>query len=73
MRLIEFTTQHPVPDSTNEDIGSMPDWQTVVAIAAAAKMTPLAIKALWKTAKGAYKVKKLADRAGIKLANKAIK
>jgi len=53
----------------NEDI-SMPDWQTIVAIAAAAKMTPLAIKAMWKTAKGAYAVKKFADRAGIKIADK---
>ena len=53
----------------NEDI-SMPDWQTIVAIAAAARMTPLAIKAMWKTAKGAYAVKKFADRAGIKIADK---
>lgn len=53
-----------------EDIGSLPDPEFIIAVAAAAKMTPTAIKALWKTAKGAYKIKKFADRAGITIANK---
>ena len=58
---------------TNEaEIGSMPDWETIVALAAAAKMTPMAIKAMWKTAKGFYKLKKFADRVGIKLADKIV-
>ena len=54
----------------DEDLGSLPSPEAIIAIAAAAKMTPMAIKALWKTAKGAYKIKKFADRAGIKLADK---
>jgi hypothetical protein len=57
---------------TNEDIGNLPDWETIVALAVAAKMTPMAIKAMWRTAKGAYKLKKFADRAGIKLADKLV-
>ena len=56
-----------------EDIGALPDPEFIIAVAAAAKMTPMAIKALWKTAKGAYKIKKFADRAGIKMANKVVK
>jgi len=58
---------------TDEDLGSLPSPETIIAIAAAAKMTPLAIKTLWKTAKGAYKIKKFADRAGIKMADKVVK
>jgi len=54
----------------DEDLGSLPSPEAIIAIAAAAKMTPMAIKTLWKTAKGAYKIKKFADRAGIKLADK---
>ena len=76
MRKKNFKTpnkEFPVESQTNEDIGNIPDWETVVAIAAAAKMTPMAIKALWKTAKGAYKVKKFADQVGIKLADKVVK
>lgn len=57
---------------TNEDINNLPDWETIVAIAAAAKMTPMAIKALWSTAKGAYKIKKFADKMGIKLADNLV-
>lgn len=57
---------------TNEDIGNLPDWETVLTIAAAAKMTPMAVKAMWRTAKGAYKIKKFADRMGIKLANSIV-
>jgi len=57
---------------TNEDIGNLPDWETIIALAVAAKMTPMAIKAMWRTAKGAYKLKKFADRAGIKLADKLV-
>ena len=57
---------------TNEDIGNLPDWETIVALAFAAKMTPMAIKAMWRTAKGAYKLKKFADRAGIKIADKLV-
>jgi hypothetical protein len=57
----------------DEDLGALPDPETIIAIAAAAKMTPMAIKTLWKTAKGAYKIKKFADRAGIKLADKVVK
>ena len=75
MRKKNFKTpnhEFPVESQANEDIGNIPDWQTIVAIAAAAKMTPLAIKALWKTAKGAYKVKKFASRAGIKIADKVV-
>ena len=53
--------------------GALPDPEFIIAVAAAAKMTPMAIKALWKTAKGAYKIKKFADRAGIKMANKVVK
>ena len=56
-----------------EDIGALPDPEFILAVAAAAKMTPMAIKALWKTAKGAYKIKKFADRAGIKMADKLVK
>ena len=55
---------------TNEDLGNIPDWQTIVAVAAAAKMTPLAVKAMWRTAKGAYKLKKFADKMGITIADK---
>jgi len=58
---------------TDEDLGSLPSPEIIIAIAAAAKMTPLAIKTLWKTAKGAYKIKKFADRAGIKMADKVVK
>ena len=54
----------------DEDLGSLPSPEAIIAIAAAAKMTPMAIKTLWKTAKGAYKIKKFADRACIKLADK---
>lgn len=58
---------------TNEaEFGSIPDWETVVAIAAAAKMTPMAVKAMWKTAKGFYKLKKFADKVGIKIADKLV-
>ena len=56
-----------------EDLGALPEPEFIIAVAAAAKMTPMAIKALWKTAKGAYKIKKFANRAGIKLANKVVK
>ena len=56
----------------DEEVGSMPDWETIVALAVAAKMTPMAIKAMWRTAKGAYKIKKFADKAGIKLADKLV-
>lgn len=53
----------------DEDLSQLPDWETIVAIAVAAKMTPLAVKALWKTAKGAYKIKKFADRVGINISS----
>ena len=69
---VVFLLTAPKIYKVKEDI-SMPDWQTIVAIAAAARMTPLAIKAMWKTAKGAYAVKKFADRAGIKIADKIVK
>jgi hypothetical protein len=57
----------------NEDLSSLPDPEVILAIAAAAKMTPMAVKALWKTAKGAYKIKKFADKAGISLSKKVFK
>jgi tRNA nucleotidyltransferase (CCA-adding enzyme) len=54
-------------DLLNEDLGTPVDWEFIVAVALAAKMTPFAVKAMWKTAKGAYKIKKFADKMGIKM------
>lgn len=57
----------------NEDLSNLPDPEFIIAVAAAAKITPMAVKALWKTAKGAYKIKKFADKAGISLSKKVFK
>ena len=59
-------------DVEEADFGSMPDPETILALAAAAKMTPMAIKAMLKTSKGVLALKRFANKAGIKFAHKVV-
>lgn len=51
-----------------EDLGNIPDIQTLMSLAVAAKMSVVAVKAAFKTVKGLRKMQKVAQNAGIKLA-----
>lgn len=53
-----------------EDLGSIPPLTDLVAMAIAGQTTVAVLKAAFKTGKNMWKLKRLADRAGVKLANK---
>jgi hypothetical protein len=50
------------------EFGQVPDMGTLVAFAIAAQMSVGAVRALWKTARGAMKIKKWASKTGHKIA-----
>ena len=54
-------------ESIDEDFGAIPDFATMVAFGMAAKMSVDAVKILWRTARGANKIRKWAKRNGNKL------
>ena len=54
-------------ESIDEDFGAVPDFATMVAFGMAAKMSVDAVKILWRTARGANKIRKWAKRNGNKL------
>jgi RNA polymerase sigma factor (sigma-70 family) len=56
-------------DSVNEDLGSIPPLTDLIIMAVVGQTTVAALKAAYKTGKYALKLKKLADRAGVKLNN----
>ena len=57
-------------ESIDEDFGAVPDFATMVAFGMAAKMSVDAVKILWRTARGANKIRKWAKRNGNKLRDK---
>lgn len=59
-------------DTVKEELGTLPSAETIIAIAAAAKMSVFAVKMMFKTAKGVAKVKKFADKMGIALKDKVM-
>ena len=57
-------------ETIDEDFGAVPDFATMVAFGMAAKMSVDAVKILWRTARGANKIRKWAKRNGNKLRDK---
>lgn len=58
-------------DSVNEDLGSIPPLTDLIVMAVVGQTTVAALKAAYKTGKYALKLKRLADKAGVKL-NQAV-
>ena len=56
-------------EKVDEDLGSIPPLVDLIVMAVVAQTTVAALKAAYKTGKYALKLKKLADRAGVKLNN----
>jgi RNA polymerase sigma factor (sigma-70 family) len=56
-------------ESVNEDFGGIPPLTDLIVMAVVGQTTVAALKAAYKTGKYALKLKKLADRAGVKINN----
>lgn len=56
-----------------EDLGSIPPLTDLIVMAVVGQTTVATLKAAFKTGKNLFKLKKLADRAGVKLANTVYK
>lgn len=56
-------------ESINEDLGSIPPLTDLIVMAVVGQTTVAALKAAYKTGKYALKLKRLADKAGVKLNN----
>lgn len=56
-------------ENINEDFGSIPALTDLIVMAVVGQTTVAALKAAYKTGKYALKLKKLADKAGVKLNN----
>jgi GNAT superfamily N-acetyltransferase len=54
----------------SEDLGSIPPLTDLIVMAVVGQTTVATLKAAFKTGKNLFKLKKLADRAGVKLADK---
>ena len=67
-KVIEDDEAFPDPfESVNEDLGSIPPLVDLIVMAVVGQTTVAALKAAYKTGKYALKLKRLADKAGVKL------
>lgn len=70
-KLIWGSLGEATPSPLEEDIGSIPPLADLIVMAVVGQTTVAALKAAWKTGKYALKLKRLADKAGVKL-NQAV-